>query len=301
MVPTEKTFTQEPTSDEKEGQSRKGDRSGASADFAALIDVIRDEGKANRDEERREDRGKAFREKLTVFLLCLTVIAIGWQVYEMIHVYGPIRDQAVAAAAQAAASDKAANAAIRAADSTTKAADAAVKQSEIATKQAESSDRAAIQSQRAWVGPRDAKLESKPAAGQKNKFVIEYQNTGREPGLGFVFNAVPGVETLVEDSDGTFIRRMLEYLQNCAKTQAIITAGVVYPTTGLGAAALNVPIDEKLIDADVVSGNKVLIINGCLTYQSGNIVRHSAFCYFYKSDVTDIAHLNICAAGNYAD
>jgi hypothetical protein len=300
-IPSENAPEQKPTGDEKSGQTRDNKPNSPSSDFAALINAIKIEGAAYRREEQREDRGKKFREWITIGLLCATVIAIGWQVYEMIHVYGPIHDQAVAAGEQAAASDKAANAAIRAADATTKAADAAVKQSEIATKQAEASDRAAAQAQRAWVGPRDARLESKPILGQKNKVIIEYQNTGKEPAIGFVFGGFPFVITTEEDANGTAIQKMLANMKQCVETKAAMLAGVVFPTSGFTAGNLGTLIDEKLIDQDLLDSKKMLIIQGCFAYIASNVVRHSAFCYFFKADQTDIAHLNICQSGNYAD
>jgi hypothetical protein len=72
--------------------AEKPDR--VSADFAALIDAITDEGKAYRAEEESEDTAKRFREWLTILLIACTFIAIGWQVSEMIKVYGPIKEQA---------------------------------------------------------------------------------------------------------------------------------------------------------------------------------------------------------------
>ena len=265
-----------------------------SSDFAALIHTMQREGRAYRREERREDRGKNIREWTTIVLVALTFIAVCYQVHEMIKVYEPIKEQADAAKI--------------AADSTKRAADAATRQSEIATKQAEiagrqadSSDRALLQAQRAWIGPRDARLENKPVAGQKNKFVVEYQNTGKEPALSFVFDATALVATAAEEQDGTLNRKMTEYLSRCLSTPARGLAGVVFPTSGFGVSQLSADVDEKLIDDDVAAGKKPLLIQGCFAYQTGNITRHSAFCFFYRADRTDTAHLNVCLSGNYAD
>jgi uncharacterized protein YecT (DUF1311 family) len=307
-IPPKDALEQKPESKEEKRKTPEPKTDGPSADFAALIHAIKTEGRAYRREEQREDRGKKIREWITIGLIACTFVAVCWQVYEMILVYGPIRDQAVASGKQAVASEKAADATTRAADATTKAAeatvkaaDAATKQSEIASKQAESSDKAALQAQRAWVGPRDARFETKPATGQKNKVIVEYQNTGREPALGFIFDANPFAMTLAEEANGDGSKKVLDYMQKCVNTPARILAGVVYPTTGFATANLSVPIDEKLTDDDVVAGKKMLIIQGCFAYQTGNLIRHSAFCYFYHSERTDVAHLNICTSGNYAD
>jgi hypothetical protein len=202
-----------------------------------------------------------------------------------------------------------AEAAIMAADATKRAADAATRQSEIAsrqadiaTKQAENSDKAMMQAQRAWIGPRDARLESKPVAGQKNKFVVEYQNTGREPALSFVFDATAFLSTDAEETDGTTGRKMSDYLLKCINTPARALAGVVFPTAGFAVSQLSIEINEKFIDDDVATGiDKSIIVQGCFAYQTGNAIHHSAFCYFYRANRSDTAHLNVCLSGNYAD
>ena len=317
-IPPEKPLQQELAGKRPRRERTKKNESGElSADFAALVNTIKNQGRAYRREEQREDRGKKFREWITIGLIFCTLLAVGWQVHEMIKVYEPIRQQAEASTQQAAASEKAAEATARAADATAKAADATVKaseaatrqseiankQAEIAAKQAESSDKATAQAQRAWVGPKDARLETKPIAGQKNRVIAEYQNTGREPALDFVFDANPFVITLADDTNGIGAAKMLDYMQKCIKMPTRMLSGVVYPTTGGfgGGGNLGVTIDEKLIDEDVVSGKKLLIVQGCLAYQTGGIIRHSAFCFFYRAEQTDIAHLNICASGNIAD
>jgi hypothetical protein len=64
-----------------------------SPDFAALIDAMKAEGRANRAEEKREDRSKVLREWLTILLIALTFGAIVKQVVEMVKVYEPIKTQ----------------------------------------------------------------------------------------------------------------------------------------------------------------------------------------------------------------
>lgn len=300
-VPSENSFEQNPTRESKEGRCDQPVKGDLSPDFTALIDAIKREAAANRSEEQREDSGKKLREWVTIVLIGCTLVAVSWQVYEMIQVYGPIKDQADAAAKQAVASDKAATATLRAAEATTKAADAAVKQSEIAAKQAETSERAAIQAQRAWVGPRDAKLESKPTVGQKNKIIIEYHNTGKEPALGFRFDATPSVATVEEDGNGEVTKRTMAFMDRCTKLVPMTGSGVTYPSSGFSANNLTVPIEGTLIDDDVASGKKFIIVNGCFVYQTGNVARYSTFCYFYKDGLTEIGHLAMCFTGNFAN
>jgi hypothetical protein len=65
-----------------------------SRDFMALINAISAQAKANRAEERREDKDKRSREIITIALIGITGAAIISQVIEMRRVYEPIRQQA---------------------------------------------------------------------------------------------------------------------------------------------------------------------------------------------------------------
>src|SRR5216683_2158719 len=67
-----------------------------SPDFSALVDAVKAEANANRTEEQREDRGKAFREWFTITLLAATLFFLYRQVDEMVKVFEPIREQAEA-------------------------------------------------------------------------------------------------------------------------------------------------------------------------------------------------------------
>lgn len=64
--------------------TQKGQQQGpVSRDFAAIIDAIGAEGKANRNEERREDRDKRSREIVTIGIVAITGAAVIAQVIEM--------------------------------------------------------------------------------------------------------------------------------------------------------------------------------------------------------------------------
>jgi hypothetical protein len=82
----------------------------ANPEFAALIEAIREEGRAYRKEEYREDDRKTVVDFLntlflilTFFVLAYTCYAIIQQVHEMQRAYGPISDQAKNSADQIAA------------------------------------------------------------------------------------------------------------------------------------------------------------------------------------------------------
>jgi hypothetical protein len=145
QFPAKDPIEQKPARNEQQWQAAQNQPASISADFAALIHAIRYEGKANRREERREDRGKAFREKITIGLIAATLTAVGWQVREMVRVYEPISEQAKASSQAASAT---------------------------------------LSAQRAWVGPLTVTVPSiqkdKGIVG-----TIPYQNSGREPAANF--------------------------------------------------------------------------------------------------------------------
>jgi hypothetical protein len=274
-VPPKDPFEQKPTSGEKAGERRDENQHSPSADFAALIHAVKIEGAAYRREEQREDRGKKFREWITIGLIIFTVIGVYWQIYEMIHVYGPIRDQAIASG---------------------KAADAA-------TKQSENSDKALIQAQRAWVGPRNAAFAAEPAVGKPIEITMEYQSSGHEPALAFIYAIDPFLATTDDDTNGIVAAKLQNYAMSCKNTREWQGGSVIYPTTGGfgGGYTLSVKTKDDFVDEPLTKGEKFLLLQGCFLYQTFDAPRHSYFCYFYKQGFTRIQNLNICLSGHHAD
>jgi hypothetical protein len=249
-----------------------------SPDFAALMDTIRQEGRAYRKEEQREDRGKRFREWITIVPIALTFIAVCYQVREMIKVYDPIRDQAIAANESASATNKSATA---------------------SAKVAEDSEKSLVAGSRAWVGPTDAKITSgAPAEGQPVKVVISVRNSGREPARD-----VRWIPTkIVDANEGTLNQKMDTNLRFCLGTPSQKFGQVIYPTGGFGEGfEYTVQFDGSEIDQEVIDGNRVFVVQGCLTYESFGATRHSAFCFLFKNKTTALEHLNICSTGSSAD
>ena len=251
-----------------------------SPDFKALIQTIRREGRAYRKEEQREDRGKRFREWTTIALIALTFIAICYQVHEMIKVYDPIRDQAIAANKSATATNKSATA---------------------SAKVAEDSEKSLIAGSRAWVGPTDAKITSgAPGEGQPVKVVISVRNSGREPARDVRW--IPTKIVAASDEDVSLSQKVDTNLRFCLGTPSQQFGQVIYPTGGFGEGfEYTVLFDGNEVDQDFVDGKKLFVLQGCLTYESFGATRHSAFCYFFKNKTTALEHLNICASGSSAD
>lgn len=273
QLPHENAAEGEPPSGQKKDPTSKDWQQYPYADLSALIDAIKTEGRAYRAEERREDKGETLREWVTVILLGVTMVAIFWQVYEMVHVYGPIHDQAIASKI---------------------AADAA-------TKQSENSDKALVQAQRAWVGPQNATIAAEPAVGKPVEITIQYQNSGHEPALGFVYSVEPFLFTPSEDANGTVGTRILNYMNACKNAKEWKGGSVIYPSVGFSAYNLNSKTNDDFVDEDFTKGEKLLIVQGCFVYRTFDLPRHSYFCYFYRQGYTKPQNLNICTSGHEAD
>jgi hypothetical protein len=244
-----------------------------SADFAALIDAINTQGRANRQEEQIEDRDKTFRDWLTIFLLFGTVILLRNQVQEMRKDYDPIKGSA----------------------------DAAVKQAGAAIDMAKAARENNVAAERAWVGPNGATMQAVPTAGNGVNFIINYQNSGRQPATSFRSEARPFVFTAGEDKNGAIISETIKAINACLALKPTLGAQVVYPSTGFSSNQLTVSFDKDLIDQDVVSGAKIIGVTGCFVYETFGTPHHSTFCFFYKTGITKVPNMNFCSSGGYAD
>jgi hypothetical protein len=283
---------------EDERESGKDNPSGPSADFAALIDAIKREGVAYRKEEQREDRGKRFREWTTIGLIFVTFCAVCWQVHEMIKVYEPIRLQAEAAQKSAQAASRAADAANAQAEALGSEAEAVSKQAAAAIAAAKATHDSMIAAQRAWIGPQNAAFSAEPKIGDQIDVTIQYLNTGREPGTSFSYDIDPFA---VQEQSPEFGQRVNPFMIGCFQKTEAPPGQVVYASTGFSNYNLNAKLAKELVDNDVISGQKVIVIQGCFVYITEQAVRHSFFCYFYKQGFTKLQNLNICPTGHNAD
>lgn len=161
---------------------------------------------------------------------------------------------------------------------------------------------ALIASSRAWVGPIDAKLSGALKVGEVVKVIVSIRNTGKEPARNFRW--IPGhfIATNENLADGSLSQKVDTSLRFCFGTPSTPFGQVVFPSTGFGSGA-DFPIEfpKEEIDEGVISGEKILIVHGCMAYESFGTVRHSAFCYLFKSGLSAIDHLNICEGGSSAD
>ncbi len=210
-----------------------------------------------------------------------------YQVYEMIKVYEPIKEQAEAAKI--------------AADATTRAAEAATTQSEIATTQAKNSDRALVLAQRAWVGPTIARIEDSPEIGKPLKIAIQYANSGREPALNFVYAGDVFVATAADEANGILSAKVEAYFKGCKTATTLRSGQVVFPTVANTANNLGLTTKDEFVDQAIIDGEKTIVVDGCFIYKSFDIVRHSYFCFYFNNNKTKRDGLNYCENGAGAD
>jgi hypothetical protein len=265
----------------------------ASPDFAALVETIAREGRLNRREEDREDRGKRFRDYLTLIFVIATTGGVFYQAYIF---SGQLSEMKSSGEQTAKLID--ANAAL--AISATKQADAAEKQAIAMNSEVEVSRESLIAAGRAWVGPRAAKITSAIEIGKPIELSIEYANTGREPALDFAYSTDYFISSDAEEQRGTTFAKTTLAMQNCRAKDDLKQGQVVFPSTGFSAYNLSLTID-KAMDQETIDGQKTLLVQGCFLYRTFNVVRHSYFCYFYRAQKTKPDNLNICLAGHYAD
>jgi hypothetical protein len=278
-IPTKNPLKQKPKRYGEKRQLQKYKEHRPSSDFSTLIDAIKSEGRAYRNEEQREDRGKKFREWVTIGFIGFTFLAICYQVHEMVKVYEPIKEQADASKI--------------AADGTIRAADAA-------TKQSENSDKALVVSSRAWVGPVDAKIVGIVELEKPVKIVISVRNTGRQPAKNFRW--IPEHFIGAGDDDFVVDQKVNTSMKFCMGTPDFASGQVVFPSTGFGSGAdYTIEFSKDEIDEGVIAGDKFLVAQGCIAYESFGFVRHSAFCYLFKNKTTTPEHLAICGNGSDAD
>jgi len=245
---------------------------GTSPDFIALIDAINTQGRRNRAEERREDDAKRFREYLTIILIACTLLAISWQVYEMIHVYEPIKVQA----------------------------DAAKISADAAKAQADNSNDALIQAQRAWIGPINASFAADIQIGKPIEITVNYGNSGHEPGIKFIsdIDQVGIFRTPRLDAD----KAVTDATEVCKNRMDWQGGSVVYPGSGLtGGYAFNRKTPDDFVTQHMLNGDETIVVYGCFNYRTFDKPKHSFFCFFFRNGATKISNLNICPNGHDAN
>ncbi|HMG77814.1 MAG TPA: hypothetical protein VK591_03970 [Xanthobacteraceae bacterium] len=270
-------------------EKREAQNNDAAAKITAAIDALSNAQQTQTSHEDINEKINVGLAILTIFLVFLTVIFTGlsWLTF---------RDQLTEMKASAEQTNKII-------DANAKLVDAATKQAEAATDNAKIARDNFVASERAWVGPRNTKTNSPPAANQDLPILLDYGNTGREPAIETAYDTDVFTATEEEDSAGKVTPKINAFIGKCKIMWKPDQAAVIYPSVGLSAAnyTLKRVMDKSDIDDAVISGAKIIFFTGCFAYKTTETIHRSWFCYFFKAGKTDIGNWNICQTGNGAD
>jgi hypothetical protein len=214
-VPTEKPFEQKPATNAKKGESAKPQPNSQPPDLAALIDAITTEGRIYRA-EKREDCGSSVREWITIGVITSSLIAVWWQVHEMIKVYEPIKDSA---------------------DAAKTSADAARRSVDVAE-----------DGVRAWIAPTNFSFVDLNNANDPLRVRVSYQNVGREPAIKVKNRSPSAIITNVTEQWGTLSNwheEMFKPENICVDMNKTDVTSVVYQTTNVS-AEIYIPTFDKM-------------------------------------------------------
>jgi hypothetical protein len=214
------------------------------------------------------DRNKLVRDWVVVALLVVATAGVFWQIHETVLLGGAIKDQI-----------------------------------ETSKKTADASEKAMVQAQRAWVVPTSASFASEPAVGKPLGIVVAYQNNGHDPAIGFVSRVEPFSVVTGEQGDKASSAKIQSGIKACGDIKKWDGGNVVFPTTAVpaGTYRLGTEIKADFVDESIVKGDKIIVVQGCLSYRTFDVPHHTFFCYFYKQGTSKIANLNVCISGHFAD
>ena len=270
-------------------QQREAQQNNAASQITTAINALSDAQNAQTSSEEgneRKDRAISivtlFLVFLTVIFTCLTWWTLSGQLTEMKSA-GEQTKQLIEANGQLA--------------------DAANKQATAAAENAKTAHDAYIASQRAWVGPNNAKIDGEIAIGKPFSIIVEYLNTGREPAVNFIYTTDAFASTAEEEAAGISLAKVNAVFKGCREAQVVSGGSVVFPSTGGFGAGQNLTLTQpdSFVDQNIIDGSTTIVVDGCFLYRSIGLIRHSYFCYFYKSKTTKPSNLNICQNGNGAD
>jgi hypothetical protein len=180
--------------------------------------------------------------------------------------------------------------------------DANVKLSAAAQQYADTANKNLVATQRAWVGPTDASIV-KSADYTIVKGAASYVNSGHEPAKMNVW----GKEfTYSRDNweHGKASSEIEARKNECLAIPSITGARFAWPTSGFNAYTVHFPDGQipqngvAVWTPEIDNGSAIVVLQGCIAYEAFNEIHRSAFCYFYDSKMSDIAHLNVCNVGN---
>jgi hypothetical protein len=159
-----------------------------------------------------------------------------------------------------------------------------------------------VASNRAWIEPSELRILSGLRPGEPLSYSLNYANIGKEPALNVVIQSYPGTVEPRPHND-LWYARFPGRNKTCVTAQPTDRGLVVYPS--------NTPKHETTYTSDepppdseaVLAGDKVLVIEGCIGYETFGEPHFSAFCFFLppvKGKSPDQWPVLLCPTHNYA-
>jgi hypothetical protein len=162
-----------------------------------------------------------------------------------------------------------------------------------------------IEAQRAWVGLLGSRLEPL-SVGQPIIADVPYINSGNTPATEFSVSVTPLIYTKEKWDSAEAFMEQFNYQQSCMSLRTGNIGSVAYPRATYNMRT-TVPEKEEqrrswpMVSQDVLDGNSIIEVIGCMVYHSFGTDHHSAFCRYYRSKEVDIGNLVHCAIADAAD
>ncbi len=184
-------------------------------------------------------------------------------------------------------------------------AQSAADQARAAAQSAATAQENFLSSQRSWVGTIGANL----AAGIVGSILrgnVVYVNSGREPAK-IQISLDEYTFSSDEWNNGFAVNAIDHKSVECARSNLIQGDRFAWPTNGFNSYNISFPngtVPQRGIiiwTPEMVSGQAVITVQGCILYMTVNTIHHTSFCYYFKARETDASHLGICTVGSGAN
>jgi hypothetical protein len=173
-----------------------------------------------------------------------------------------------------------------------------------AVQQSDTAKLTLVANQRAWIAPVLAQLTKPVGALSPAGLRIIYENTGRQPALGFT-HAEQGGGILFDGKNWEALR--VGENTTCQNLKPEEGTNVVYPSVHFGNSFdydVMPSKDEAAFANQILNGSRILWINGCFAYRTFGEKHKSAFCFYLlpapEKPMSTWTFRN-CPTGNFAD
>jgi len=151
---------------------------------------------------------------------------------------------------------------------------------------------------RAWVAPVEPGFISPLVNGNPIEFFIRFDNRGKSPATDVHYQYDKTTKFIDNNS---LIENILSAKIVCEGVTTAEEGDVIYQGINKEAFKLTTSTDSKDY-IQFMAGQKTLLIQMCVTYNSLKETRHSAFCYYHRGGAESAnAGFNKCGKGNFAD